>query len=172
MLQYSAYNFYYQNSESYASRYQARHYEGYIPEDSLFARYQSYGALGDFPQDATRDDEAPHPSPWWTFLGWLLYFAGFGAMLFHGSLKGIWPVARHRILFKRLSSPCTCPKFEVAPWNAHYDRCISLHWRDNNLPFNMYAFITIPSCCQSFGVLGNQRLNSSTILVLEVQAHN
>jgi len=75
--------------DSYASRYQALHYEGYIPEDSLFAQYQSYGALGDSTHNATQHNEEPHPSPWWTIFGWLLYFAGFGAMLFYGSLKGI-----------------------------------------------------------------------------------
>lgn len=39
----------------------------------------------------------------------------------------------------------------------------------------VYAFITIPSRCQSFGVLGNQRLSSSTITGIRstaLQAHN
>ena len=34
-------------ADTFASRYQARVYGGYVPGNSLFAAYQSYGAIDD-----------------------------------------------------------------------------------------------------------------------------
>jgi hypothetical protein len=53
-------------TDTVASRYQARVYGGYIPEDSLFATYQSYGAIG---FDATGYENEP-----WAWRGFLSVF--------------------------------------------------------------------------------------------------
>jgi len=44
------------NTGGHASRYQSRHYGGYIPRGSTFSHYQSYGAARNYPYDF--DDES------------------------------------------------------------------------------------------------------------------
>jgi len=55
------------NTDTIASRYQARIYGGYVPDDSLFAAYQSYGAID--PGALSYEDE---PSVTWS--GFLFVF--------------------------------------------------------------------------------------------------
>ena len=66
--------------DTYASRYQSRYYKDYIPEDSLFASYQSYGAIGDDhdyyfgPADAdTRQEKL---GLLWQAFSWALFIRG------------------------------------------------------------------------------------------------
>ncbi|KAF8972718.1 hypothetical protein BDZ97DRAFT_1752578 [Flammula alnicola] len=74
--------------DSYASRYQSTHYGSFIPEDSLFARYQSYGAVPGYSErDDIHHEEAPEPGIWWKMFGWGLYISGLSAMLVYGPRK-------------------------------------------------------------------------------------
>ena len=61
-------------TDSFASGYQSRVYGAYIPEDSLFATYQSYGAL---PMDEYPGEEEV-PSTGW---GWGLFIVRWTSLL-------------------------------------------------------------------------------------------
>jgi len=60
---------------SYASRYQRDHYGGYIPKDSEFSHYQSWGARG-LPPSGASYDEKEETSGLWAPFSWGLFVVG------------------------------------------------------------------------------------------------
>ncbi|KDR80893.1 hypothetical protein GALMADRAFT_241391 [Galerina marginata CBS 339.88] len=65
--------------DSYASRYQSTYYGAYIPEDSHFAHYQSYGALPLYRTTVHRNEE--ESSGLWDGFGWALFVGGLVVMV-------------------------------------------------------------------------------------------
>ncbi|KAF8909256.1 hypothetical protein CPB84DRAFT_1496294 [Gymnopilus junonius] len=62
---------------SHASRYQSEHYGGYTPKDSLFARFQSYGATS----ESSLFEDNEESSFLWSLFGWGLFLAGGSILL-------------------------------------------------------------------------------------------
>ncbi|KAJ8595397.1 hypothetical protein M405DRAFT_363568 [Rhizopogon salebrosus TDB-379] len=66
--------------DSFASRYQSQCYGGYVPRDSMFAEFQSYGATSD---DNEKDGESTPALA----ISWL---SGIGAVFVLGRTWGWW----------------------------------------------------------------------------------
>ncbi|KAG1809238.1 hypothetical protein EV424DRAFT_173814 [Suillus variegatus] len=76
--------------DSLASQYQSHLYGGYVPRDSTFARFQSYGAADNYDADLKQDRYLGLVSPGCQVLELCLSWAGGGG-------GGIDVVAGHRV---------------------------------------------------------------------------
>ncbi|PPQ85469.1 hypothetical protein CVT25_006646 [Psilocybe cyanescens] len=72
-------------SDSFASRYQSRYYQGHTPRNGFFSGAQSYGTIHHEDLTTARHRET-HPivGIFWRFLGWLILYASLVVLLKYG----------------------------------------------------------------------------------------